>query len=1417
DWVIHARVLNVNPVAGAWDISKIYDGTNFYRYSDDTYPTTVANPLQFTLNTHYTVSPADPSLGVVSIDIDIREALFTGINAGLYTNNVRVYYMLYAQDENNYVIEDASGAGYISFTGTILPKQLSATWPTPSSFPYNGVQQGYTPNIIGRVTVSGTVDNVNFVLTGNVATNAGNYTCTITGLSGSKSANYIMPIPSECSGSWSITKISRAVQWSALSVFTYNSQNQGNSVTAWIIGAGDDGNLSLNVTFSGKATTFREAGSYTATASAGATPAELVNYIITAPLTKALTMNPALVVFNWSGSLTPVYNATARTVTATVAASSVFGSDVVTVTAYNNTGTQVAGSSPARYYHNSATDAAYYRAEVTGISNPNYTFTTAATRYVDWRISPAALRLTANNQTFVYNGKYSAPTLSQSNAYSVSLGQIYTRDAGSMFISVSYTASANLFDVGTHNGYIRVTASNSNYDIETVNGALIITKRPIYIQTDAMPWIYNYNMSNFYGSYDNTDKTVFDFANNDISSKLLITNTIDDDVFVINIYFVNQDEGYTDGCVNAVTGATGDPENLDNELLVGRTLHIIRFTLSGDDAYNYLFNYDDTDEEGNLNLYEEDEVGGLISPRELLLGPSYNFRKTYNGTSNLQILSGGTDTVAFSWSFADGAGPLEGVEGAEDVHLTGVVISNGAAGNRTVTSFIITGTAAGNYYLNAPTGGSAYTAVVLKRTVTVEGVLGEDTTISKYYDGTVNYGGSINSSYYTINNVVNGDVLGVNVSSIQFDKSNVLASSAVVYFSITNTVNYQPSSTYFALLGEIVPVTFTVTPVSGLHKLYDRSAWLWSPSGKDSEEIAAVMTYAAAIVEGNTWQGYLTISGTAPYPAGNGYTIVKHGTNPIKLEDAEGVENYIVQLATDVTYTIDKRPIEVTYTNLLQSYRVELVAVGYSSAGGILAEDASDITIDIKNGWLNETYNSLTIIQGSELSNRLGCSLIETQTAESYFIATQPRLVIGYFISAGGEAVERFKVETLEDLLEVGDAYKTGYYGAFVLMNDISGLVNGSATLWTPIAGTADQGYSFMGEFDGGGFTVSDLIIANTAASTWGSYADVGFFASLMGGIVMNLNLRNVTINSYSDFANVGGIAGRSVQGQILDSSFEGKITVRAMSANVGGIAGYATNDSAVGLDRQLQFVSRPNFENLTAVAEILFNGRAGGFESTIGGLIGLAEGIATEAVSISGSFSFADTTLRLATGTTNYAGNLIGKLLFAETDIDTNKFLAAAVGNTRSGVTLNGSSAQVGMVSAAVGNGASLPASALSYNAIAAAAEFGEDLNAEGCIIEIIMNYVLRSDYYYLPAEVFEEFEDSGTVYGTSTNPFEISSYRHIPLLSVYKWASFSLTSDIRLPNSFAAATAEYCYYGALFVNAGGYKLLNANAPAGG
>ncbi|HRU85075.1 MAG TPA: hypothetical protein P5058_06905, partial [Eubacteriales bacterium] len=401
DWVIHARVLNVNPVAGAWDISKIYDGTNFYRYSDDTYPTTVANPLQFTLNTHYTVSPADPSLGVVSIDIDIREALFTGINAGLYTNNVRVYYMLYAQDENNYVIEDASGAGYISFTGTILPKQLSATWQTPSSFPYNGVQQGYTPNIIGRVTVSGTVDNVNFVLTGNVATNAGNYTCTITGLSGSKSANYIMPIPSECSGSWSITKISRAVQWSALSVFTYNSQNQGNSVTAWIIGAGDDGNLSLNVTFSGKATTFREAGSYTATASAGATPAELVNYIITAPLTKALTMNSALVVFNWSGSLTPVYNATARTVTATVAASSVFGSDVVTVTAYNNTGTQVAGSSPARYYHNSATDAAYYRAEVTGISNPNYTFTTAATRYVDWRISPAALRLTANNQTFV--------------------------------------------------------------------------------------------------------------------------------------------------------------------------------------------------------------------------------------------------------------------------------------------------------------------------------------------------------------------------------------------------------------------------------------------------------------------------------------------------------------------------------------------------------------------------------------------------------------------------------------------------------------------------------------------------------------------------------------------------------------------------------------------------------------------------------------------------------------------------------------------------------------------------------------------------------------------------------------------------------------------------------------------------------
>jgi hypothetical protein len=98
---------------------------------------------------------------------------------------------------------------------------------------------------------------------------------------------------------------------------------------------------------------------------------------------------------------------------------------------------------------------------------------------------------------------------------------------------------------------------------------------------------------------------------------------------------------------------------------------------------------------------------------------------------------------------------------------------------------------------------------------------------------------------------------------------------------------------------------------------------------------------------------------------------------------------------------------------------------------------------------------------------------------------------------------------------------------------------------WTPV----DQ---FTGTFDGAGFLISNLSLTTTT-----TYA--GLFGRIAaGGIVRNVHVRNISINSSGTFA--GGIAGYIADGgMLLDSSSTGNITLSTAAstdANVGGLAG---------------------------------------------------------------------------------------------------------------------------------------------------------------------------------------------------------------------------------------------------------------------
>jgi len=116
---------------------------------------------------------------------------------------------------------------------------------------------------------------------------------------------------------------------------------------------------------------------------------------------------------------------------------------------------------------------------------------------------------------------------------------------------------------------------------------------------------------------------------------------------------------------------------------------------------------------------------------------------------------------------------------------------------------------------------------------------------------------------------------------------------------------------------------------------------------------------------------------------------------------------------------------------------------------------------------------------------------------------------------------------------------------------------------WTPIGTNSAR---FTGSFDGGGFIITGLNISGTTAQ-------MGFFGVIDGGganndngVVKNLGLTNVTINSTSTAATAtggtGGIAGRILNNaRITHCSVSGTITGLN---NVGGIVGSLGASSTV-------------------------------------------------------------------------------------------------------------------------------------------------------------------------------------------------------------------------------------------------------------
>ena len=175
------------------------------------------------------------------------------------------------------------------------------------------------------------------------------------------------------------------------------------------------------------------------------------------------------------------------------------------------------------------------------------------------------------------------------------------------------------------------------------------------------------------------------------------------------------------------------------------------------------------------------------------------------------------------------------------------------------------------------------------------------------------------------------------------------------------------------------------------------------------------------------------------------------------------------------------------------------------------------------------------------------------------------------------------EIVTLEDLLSIENnkSYK--------LMDNI----NISGIDWQPIGSYTDP---FLGNFDGNGFTISNLKINNDNIYN-------GLFGYVLGNIT-NLILEDIDVNYSAEFTTYfGGIAGYS-SGNIENSFVSGNVVISEADSNVyAGMLVGMTEGKVETINSKLTII--PNLINNNEVeGELIINANKLAF---IGGLIGKA------------------------------------------------------------------------------------------------------------------------------------------------------------------------------------------------------------------
>ena len=379
-----------------------------------------------------TVTPAagtiDTPGGASTASVD-----FSGVAAGTYTITVPAF-----ANENNHTLE-----AECKFTVTITPSQLRVN--APDGLTYNGAAQTYGITVTGLAAGDAAGDI--YAITGNTATNAGNYTAYVR-LNQAKSANYLLEANennnlsnTERSVSWSIAKKALSVAWTgASSAYTYNGtpQTYAITVTGYQDGEGDGKGAAYTIDGDGNEQT--NVGNYTITLNA------IGNYTFESGATvleKTWSIEKRVLSgFTWSNAVGFVYDRTEKTVTATA------GNAVGAVTFTYSTNAVST---------NGATSAGDYKTVVTGIvgeaNNNNYALPVDEVAK-NWSIAKAELTIDWTDYTaettYTYNGVVREYRVTVNGViYGDAHGNVYAvngnfrKDAGETSVTVSIKDATN--------------------------------------------------------------------------------------------------------------------------------------------------------------------------------------------------------------------------------------------------------------------------------------------------------------------------------------------------------------------------------------------------------------------------------------------------------------------------------------------------------------------------------------------------------------------------------------------------------------------------------------------------------------------------------------------------------------------------------------------------------------------------------------------------------------------------------------------------------------------------------------------------------------------------------------------------------------------------------------------------------------